>query len=42
VNRTAMQTFETFGGSLGGTALGDGIAEFFGGILFDRHPRASR
>jgi hypothetical protein len=36
-NRNAMTTMETFGGSLGGTALGDGIAEFFGGILFDRH-----
>ncbi len=36
-NRNAITTFETFGGSLGGTALGDGIAEFFGGILFDHH-----
>ena len=36
-NRTAVQTLETFGGSLGGTALGDGITEFFGGFLFDRH-----
>ena len=36
-NRNAMTTMETFGGSLGGTALGEGIAEFFGGILFDRH-----
>ena len=36
-NRTAVQTLETFGGSLGGTALGDGIAELFGGFLFDRH-----
>jgi hypothetical protein len=41
VNRTATQTVETFGGSLGGTALGDGIAEFFGGILFDHHARAA-
>ena len=39
-NRTVGQTIETFGGSLGGTALGDGIAEFFGGLLFD-HSRAS-
>jgi hypothetical protein len=38
-NRNAMTTLETFGGSLGGTALGDGIAEFFGGILFDHHSR---
>jgi type IV secretory pathway VirB2 component (pilin) len=37
-NRTAAQTIETFGGSLGGTALGNGIAEFFGGLLFDHHP----
>jgi hypothetical protein len=36
-NRNAVTTLETFGGSLGGTALGDGIAEFFGGILFDHH-----
>ena len=36
-NRTAMTTLDTFGGSLGGTALGDAIAEFFGGILFDHH-----
>jgi hypothetical protein len=36
-NRTAIETMETFGGSLGGTALGDGIAEFFASILFDHH-----
>jgi hypothetical protein len=36
-NRTVGQTIETFGGSLGGTALGDAIAEFFGSILFDHH-----
>ena len=36
INRTAKDTAETFGGSLGGTALGDVIAEFFGGILFNR------
>lgn len=36
VNRTAKDTAETFGSSLGGTALGDVIAEFFGHILFNR------
>jgi hypothetical protein len=36
-NRSATQTIETFGGSLGGTALGNGIAEFFAPILFDHH-----
>jgi hypothetical protein len=36
-NRTVGQTVETFGGSLGGTALGNVIAELFGDMLFDRH-----
>ena len=36
VNRTAKDTVETFGSSLGGTALGDVVAEFFGHILFNR------
>jgi hypothetical protein len=36
-NRTAKDTAETFGSSVGGTALGDIIAEFFGGIMFS-HP----
>jgi hypothetical protein len=36
-NRNAKTTLETFGGSIGGTALGDGIAELFGGMLFDHH-----
>ena len=40
-NRSASQTMETFGGSLGGTALGDAIAEFFGGMLFDHHSHRS-
>jgi hypothetical protein len=34
-NRSVSQTFISFGGAIGGSALGDGIAEFFGGLLFD-------
>jgi hypothetical protein len=30
VNRSMEQTVETFGGSLGGSALGDGVSEFYG------------
>ncbi|HEY4379615.1 MAG TPA: hypothetical protein VGN01_04670 [Acidobacteriaceae bacterium] len=36
-NRSTEQTMETFGGSLGSTALGNVIAELFGSILFDHH-----
>jgi hypothetical protein len=34
-NINAKDTMETFAGSLGGTALGDVLAEFFGGVLFN-------
>jgi hypothetical protein len=40
-NRGFEQTFETFGSGLAGSAVGDGIAEFFGGILFDHHFRST-
>jgi hypothetical protein len=40
-NRGVAQTFATFGGGLAGSALGFGIAEFFGGILFDHNWHAS-
>jgi hypothetical protein len=36
-NRGVAQTFATFGSGLGGSAVGFGIAEFFGGILFDHN-----
>lgn len=36
-NRSVAQTFATFGSGLGGSAVGFGIAEFFGGILFDHN-----
>jgi hypothetical protein len=41
VNRGVTQTLATFGSSLAGSAIGDSIAEFFGGILFERHPHPS-
>lgn len=40
-NRNVPQTFATFGSGLAGSAFGYGIAEFFGGILFDHHFHAS-
>jgi hypothetical protein len=40
-NRGFAQTIETFGGGLGGSALGDGIIEFFGGILIDHNFHAA-
>jgi hypothetical protein len=36
-NHTVTQTFATFGSGLAGSAIGFGIAEFFGGILFDHN-----
>jgi hypothetical protein len=33
VNRSMEQTVETFGGSLGGTALGDAVSEFSGDVM---------
>jgi hypothetical protein len=40
-NRGVEQTFETFGSGLAGSAIGDGLIEFFGGILVDHHFHAS-
>ena len=36
-NRNLPETFATFGSGLGGSAFGYGIAEFFGGLLFDHN-----
>jgi hypothetical protein len=40
-NRGFEQTLETFGSGLAGSAIGDGIIEFFGGILVDHNFHAS-
>jgi len=37
-NRGAAQTLETFGGSIGGSALGDIVSEFYGDLMH-RHPQ---
>jgi hypothetical protein len=38
VNRTGSQTVETFAGSIGGSAFGDAVDEFFGAFLHRAHP----
>jgi hypothetical protein len=37
-NRGAGQTAVTFGGSIGGSAFGDILAEFFGNLMHPAHP----
>jgi len=37
VNRGMTQTMETFGGSLGGAAMGDVVSEFYGGFKHMLH-----
>jgi hypothetical protein len=39
VNRGPEETMETFGGSLGGAALGDVVSEFYGDLMHKFHPQ---
>jgi hypothetical protein len=39
VNRGFTQTMETFGGSLGGSAVGDVVSEFFDDLIHLVHPK---
>jgi hypothetical protein len=40
-NRSLTETLSCFGSGLGGSAVGFGVAEFFGGLLFDHHTHSS-